>query len=95
MRDTIYREPHNAGARLNLVADMLLEERAAEALAVLGGVPPPADDIRALRDWHLQHALVMLQLGQPAEARAVLDALAARGPIPPKIAPLWHGGRCC
>jgi hypothetical protein len=49
LRDTIAREPRNAGARRNLVADMLLEERAAEALAVLSGVPPPADDIRALR----------------------------------------------
>lgn len=90
MRDTIVRKPRNPGARLILVADMLLEECAAEALAVLGEVPPPADDIRALRHWHLQHALVMLQLGQPAEARAVLGALAARGPIPPEIAPLWH-----
>ena len=95
LRDTIAREPPNAGARLNLVADMPPEERTAEALALLDEVPPPADDIRALRHWHLQHALVMLQLGQPAEARAVLDALAARGPIPPEIAPLWHGARCC
>ena len=90
LRDTIAREPRNAGARLNLVADMLLEERAAEALALLGEVPPPADDIRALHHWHLQHALALLQLARLAEARTVLDTLEVLAPIPPEIAPLWH-----
>jgi hypothetical protein len=36
------------------------------------------------------NALALLQLGRPAEARPVLDAMAALGPIPPALAPLWY-----
>jgi hypothetical protein len=35
LRQTLAREPANAGARLNLVADLLQSERAVEALALL------------------------------------------------------------
>ena len=51
------------------------------------------DDIAARRHWHLQHALAVLQLGRPVEARRVLDALAGLGPIPSALAPLWHWRR--
>ncbi len=90
LRHTIATEPDNAGARLNLAADLLLEERAAEALTLLEAAPALPAEPRALRHWHLQKSLAQLQLGRPAEARAVLDALLALGPIPPEIAPLWY-----
>ena len=88
--DTLTRAPENAGARLNLVAMVLQEERSADALALLDAAPALPADKTALRHWHLQHALALLQLGRPAEARPVLATLAALGPIPPGLAPLWH-----
>jgi tetratricopeptide (TPR) repeat protein len=90
LRQAIAGTPHNAGARLNLAADLLHEERAAEALALLDTAPGLPAEPRALRHWHLQRSLALLQLGRPAEARAALDALAALGPMPSAIAPLWH-----
>jgi Tfp pilus assembly protein PilF len=89
LRATIAREPNNAGARLNLAADLLQEERAGEALALLEEAAP-AGDLRAARHWHLQKSLALLQLRRPAEAKTVLEALAALGPLPPELAPLWH-----
>jgi len=91
LRETIVRDPNNVGARLNLAADFLQDERAGDALAVLGDAPPPAArNLRATRHWYLQNSMALLQLGRAAEAKAALDALAALGPIPPNIAPLWH-----
>jgi Tfp pilus assembly protein PilF len=92
LRDSLARAPENAGARLNLVAMLLQEERSADALALLDAAPALPADEAALRHWHLQHALALLQLGRPAEARPVLASLAALGPIPPALAPLWHCG---
>jgi tetratricopeptide (TPR) repeat protein len=90
LRDSLARAPENAGARLNLLAMLLQEERSAEALALLDAAPAlPADKV-ALRHWHLQHALALLQLGRPGEAWPVLASLEALGPIPPGLAPLWH-----
>ena len=62
LRDTVTRAPENVGARLNLVADLLQDERAAEALALLDEAAPPVGDTRAQRHWHLQHSLALLQL---------------------------------
>jgi tetratricopeptide (TPR) repeat protein len=90
LRRSIAIAPDNAGARLNLAADLLQEERAAEALALLDAAPGLPAEPGALRHWHLQRSLALLQLGRPAEARAALVVLAAMGPIPPAIAPLWH-----
>ena len=87
---TVAREPDNLAARLNLAADLLQEERAGEALALLEGAGPSAADLRVRRHWHLQRSLALLQLGRTGEARGVLDALAALGPVPPALAPLWH-----
>jgi tetratricopeptide (TPR) repeat protein len=89
LHETLARDPANAGARLNLVGDLLQEERAAEALALLMAAPPP-DDLRSRRHWLLQQAAALSQLGRFAEMPPVLEALAALGPIPPEIAPLWH-----
>ncbi len=72
------------------MAELLQEERAAEALAVLDEGGAPGSDPRAVRHWHLQKSLALLQLRRFGEAKAVLDALAALGPIPAEIVPLWH-----
>jgi tetratricopeptide (TPR) repeat protein len=89
LQASLTRDPDNVAARLNLAADLLQEERAAEALALLDAVPPPAEP-RASCHWLLQRALALLQLRRVNEARAVLEAIAAAGPIPSEIAPLWH-----
>ena len=88
LRQTVAADPANAAARLNLAADLLQEERGAEALALLEGAEPA--EARAARQWHLQRALALLQLGCTTEAREALDACAALGPVPPALAPLWH-----
>jgi tetratricopeptide (TPR) repeat protein len=85
LRDSLARAPENAGARLNLLAVRLQEERSADALALLDAAPALPADKAALRHWHLQHALALLQLGRPAEARPVLATLAAL-----ELAPLWY-----
>jgi tetratricopeptide (TPR) repeat protein len=88
------RNPDDTGARLNLAAELLHDERAAEALALLEEAAPPSgnlpDNLPALRHWHLEKSLALLQLRQADAARAALDQLAALGPIPAEIAPLWH-----
>lgn len=89
LRNSIDIAPDNAAARLNLAADLLQEERAADALALLDEAPALPEDLRARRHWLLQRSLALLQLNRPAEARSVLQALAALGPIPPEIGPLW------
>ena len=49
--------PLDVGARLNLVAERLQEEKPAEALALLNEkVDPPADNLPAARHWRLQRA---------------------------------------
>jgi tetratricopeptide (TPR) repeat protein len=90
LRESLARAPENAGARLNLAADLLQEERPADALALLDAAPALPADQPTLRHWSLQRSLALLQLGRPDEARPVLAALAALGPVPPEIAPLWH-----
>jgi Flp pilus assembly protein TadD len=90
LRASLQREPNNIGARLNLAADFLQDERAADALALLDQPEPPTRDQRAARHWYLQKSLALLQLGRLAEAKAVLEALSARGPLPAEVMPLWH-----
>jgi len=87
LQETVMHAPNAVGARLNLAADLLQEERAAEALALLDGAEPPSD-VGGLRHWRLQQALALLQLGRAAEARDVLHELVRSGPTPPALAPL-------
>ena len=90
LRRSIDSEPDNAAARLNLAADLLQEERAADALALLDEAPALPGDPRTRRHWLLQKSLALLQLDRPAGARSALDALAALGPVPREIGPLWQ-----
>jgi tetratricopeptide (TPR) repeat protein len=90
LRASLAREPDNIGVRLNLAADLLQDERAAEALALLDATAPAASDARTARHWDLQKSQALLQLGRIADAKRILAALAARGPLPADIAPLWH-----
>ncbi len=90
LRQQLAQKADDIGARLNLVADLLQEERAAEALALLDEGGLRSGDPHAVRHWHLQKSLALLQLRCFEEARAVLNALAALGPVPAEIAPLWH-----
>ena len=78
LQERVMRAPEAVGARLNLAADLLQEERAAEALALLEGAAPPGD-VGALRHWRLQQALALLQLDRAAEAREVLDGCRPAG----------------
>ncbi len=90
LRDSLAAAPDNMGARLNLAVEMLQDERAADALALLDAAPAVPLDGTTLRHWHLQRALALLQLGQSEQARSVMEAVAAQGPVPPEMAPLWH-----
>ena len=90
LRTAIADDLGNAGARLNLAAELLQEERATEALTVLDATPGCPTERHGALHWRLQRSLALLQLGRAAEARTDLAALEAAGPIPAAIAPLWH-----
>ena len=68
---------------MNLAAQLLLEDRTAEALALLDA-PLPAEP-RLRQHWQLQRALALLQHGHRDEARRILDAI---GEVAPALLPL-------
>jgi tetratricopeptide (TPR) repeat protein len=84
LREVLSHDPAAAAARINVVAGLLIEERAGEALALLDEQPVPADP-RLARHWNLQRSLALLQLRRPQEARA---AIAMIDDAPPEIASL-------
>ncbi len=73
--------PTAYAARVNLAAELLQEDKAAEALTLLEGNVP------AEMSQHvgLQRALAFIKLGRMAEALALMDAL---GPLPAALEPL-------
>ena len=77
------------GAKLNLVAELLQDEKAAEALALLDAEPPA--DAYARAHWRLQQALALLQLRRFEDARTILDALPS--PLAPALEPLLRWRR--
>jgi Flp pilus assembly protein TadD len=87
LRALLNRRPDSVEARLNLAAWLLHEEKPGEALQLLAGTPPREQ--RARRHWDEHRSLALIQLGQQAEARAVLDALGepADGPT---LTLLWR-----
>jgi tetratricopeptide (TPR) repeat protein len=93
LRATLARAPQSAGVRLNLVADLLERERGAEALAVLDAAPEIQGAPTALFQWHLARIMALLQLGDLPAARAAMAAIAAAGPVPASLAPLFHWRR--
>jgi len=84
LRNLLEREPDAAEARLNLVAELLMEDQPAEALQLLDAVPPPTD-VRQGQHWLLQRSLALLKLDRAAEAD---KALAQLGQVPATLAPL-------
>ncbi len=87
MRERLRATPGSTGMRLNLAADLLQEERAEEALALLEETQTPKGEAER-RHWRLQQALALLQLRQPEEARQALASFEAIGRVPPALAPL-------
>jgi tetratricopeptide (TPR) repeat protein len=90
LREGLAADPLNHAARLNLVADLLQEERLADALDLLVTAPALPTEASALRHWRLQAALALLQLGHTREAVLVLAAVHASGPLPAEVLPLWY-----
>ena len=88
MRDALDSEMRTVGARLNLAADLLSEERGSEALALLSQGEDPKD-LTTFRHWLLQKALAQLQLRRTFDARLTITKIAELGPIPSKIMPLY------
>jgi tetratricopeptide (TPR) repeat protein len=90
LRDRVARDPNAAAARMNLAADLLQEDRAAQALALLDGPDwsdgGPSDPLMR-QHWRLQQALALIKLGRPADARAALGMM---GTVAPALAPLLH-----
>jgi hypothetical protein len=84
----IARHPQAAAARLNLAADLLQEDRAEEARALLAG-PAPREPLMR-QHWLLQQALAFIKLRRLEEARAALSAL---GTVPPALLPLLQWRR--
>jgi hypothetical protein len=87
LRDLLARNPGAMEARLNLAAWLLHEEKADEALALLSVAPPR--DANARRHWDEQHALALIQLGNPRAARTVLNAM-GEPPDGPTLSLLWR-----
>jgi tetratricopeptide (TPR) repeat protein len=82
LRDLLARDPQASEARLNLAADLLNEDRPAEALALLNADLP--ESARQRVHWQLQQALALLQLGRVAEAG---NQLAGIDNVPPVLVP--------
>jgi len=83
LRGVIAANPNAATARINFAADLLQEDRAAEALELLDGTAPQAGGM--YQQWALQRILALIRLGRMKAARAALEAL---GPVPPGLLPL-------
>jgi tetratricopeptide (TPR) repeat protein len=80
--------PDLLAAKLNMVADLLADNEAEAALALLGGVPPRDVDMR--HAWLLQRAAALINLHRTEDAAA---ALAELGEVPPRLEPLMHWRR--
>ncbi len=87
LRELVERHPDAAEARLNLVAELLSEERSAEALDLLQSAVPA--DPQVSQHLELQRSLALLQLNRADEARLVLDHI---GELSSDIKPmlLWR-----
>jgi Flp pilus assembly protein TadD len=78
LADLIRRDPDAAEARVNLAAQLLAEDRPAEALGWLDA-PLPAEP-RISQHWRLEQVLGLLQQRNCAEARRILDGIGEVAP---------------
>jgi tetratricopeptide (TPR) repeat protein len=83
LREVIAANPGAATARINFAADLLQEDRAAEALELLDGAAPEPGAMR--QQWALQRVLALIKLGRMTQAAAALEEI---GPVPPGLRPL-------
>ncbi|HVY17006.1 MAG TPA: sulfotransferase [Rhodopila sp.] len=83
LRGILDTHPDAAAARINLAADLMRENRSAEALALLDR--PPPEDAETAQHWRLQQILALIRLNRAGEARVLTDTL---GPVPPALQPL-------
>ena len=81
LQDALAAHPKDPDLRNAQAGDLLEDDRAEEALALLGPEAPAADPARTL--WHAHRVLADVQRNEVAAARAVL---AAAGPAPPGLA---------
>jgi tetratricopeptide (TPR) repeat protein len=88
LADVLARNPAATEIRLARVSEMLQEDKAAEALALMDEQPAPTEP-RLLLHWNLQRALALLLVGRTDEARAIIDGTSE---VPPALAPsmLWR-----
>lgn len=84
LRDMLRRDPEADEARVNLAADLLSEERAGEALALLEERPAPSEP-RLRQHWLMQQSMALLQVGRAAQARELLDTI---GDVPAELTSL-------
>jgi tetratricopeptide (TPR) repeat protein len=78
LRAVIESHPGATPARLSLAGDLLREDRAADALALLDGAPKLTGLLH--QQWALQRILALLKLGRVTEAATMLSD-------PPEMAP--------
>ncbi len=90
LKSALEQVPDNIGARLNYVAELLQEDKLADALRLLEDGGPPRGNPDAHRHWLLQVAGLLLTLDRADEARDKLAEFTALGPVPPDMAPLYH-----
>lgn len=88
LRQIIAQRPDAAGPRVNLAAELMQDQRWAEAVDLLDGPVPTAPALR--QAWLLQRVVGLIELGRLQDARRELEAL---GPVPPALAPLLQWRR--
>lgn len=88
LADVLARNPQAAEIRLGRVSELLQEDKAAEALALLDEQSAPTEP-RVLRHWNLQRSLALLLMERTEEAREIIGTV---GEVPPPLVPsmLWR-----
>jgi tetratricopeptide (TPR) repeat protein len=83
LQRVIDAHPDAVAARINIAANLLHEDRAGEAFALLAGRPLPTG-VEASQQWRLQQAFALIMLGRLPDA---MDLLAAIGTVQPSLVP--------
>jgi tetratricopeptide (TPR) repeat protein len=88
LQRVIDTHPDAVAARINMAANLLHEDRAGEALALLAGQLPTG--VLASQQWRLQQALALIKLDRLADARTMLAAI---GTVQPSLVPILQWRR--